>query len=115
MTGALYMDVQVHAAITAGLRRHGADVLTAQQGGSDALPDPALLDRAPALGRVLFTNDRDFLAECARRQSANEPFGGVAYAHPRKVPIGKCIDDLELIARASDPVEMANRVERLPL
>jgi hypothetical protein len=29
--------------------------------------------------------------------------------------IGRCIQDLELIAKASEPDEMANRVEYLPL
>ena len=30
-------------------------------------------------------------------------------------PIGRCIDDLELIATAADPTDLANRVEYLPL
>jgi hypothetical protein len=115
VTVALYMDVQVHSAITAGLRKRGVDVLTAQEDKADTLPDPALLDRATALGRVLFTNDADFLVEAARRQSAGEAFAGIAYARLLQVPIGKCIDDLEMIAKASDPADVANKVDYLPL
>ncbi len=81
MSVALYMDVQVHDAITAGLRPRGVDVLTAQEDGARRLPDPALLDRATALGRVLFSQDDDLLSEAARRQRSREFFAGVIYTH----------------------------------
>ena len=54
----LYMDVHVRRAVTVGLRRRGVDVLTAQDDGSDLLEDPELLDRASALGRVLYSQMR---------------------------------------------------------
>ena len=38
----------------------------------DQAADPVLLDRALALGYVVFTQDVDFLAEAARRQRAGE-------------------------------------------
>jgi len=63
----LYMDVHVPAAITRGLLLRGVDVLTAQVDGTTALEDPALLDRATALGRVLFSQDDDLLAEATLR------------------------------------------------
>jgi hypothetical protein len=50
----LYMDVNVHRAITEGLRLREVDVVTAQEDGAGHLADPALLDRATALGCVLF-------------------------------------------------------------
>jgi hypothetical protein len=108
------MDVHVRRSVTEGLRRRGVTVLTAQEDGTGQLPDPQLLDRATALGHVLFTQDEDFLAEAARRQAAGQAFAGVVYAHQR-VPIGTCVDDLELIARAYDAANMQNRVEYLPL
>jgi hypothetical protein len=61
------MDVHVPSAITQGLRARGVSVVTAQEDRSDRLPDPALLDRATALGHTLFTQDQDLLAEAARR------------------------------------------------
>jgi Domain of unknown function (DUF5615) len=61
------MDVHVPSAITQGLRARGVSVVTAQEDRSDRLPDPALLDRATALGHALFTQDQDLLAEAARR------------------------------------------------
>jgi hypothetical protein len=89
--------------------------VTAQEDGTDRLPDPDLLDRATALGHVLFTHDADLLAEAARRQLSGELFAGVVYAHQLKGSIGRCVDDLELLAKVFDPVDMMNRVEYLPL
>ena len=43
------------------------------------------------------------------------PFAGVVYAHQLRVTVGQCIADLELIAKASDPADVADRVIYLPL
>jgi predicted nuclease of predicted toxin-antitoxin system len=55
------MDEHVPRAISVGLRLRGVDVLTAQEDGLRNTPDADLLDRATALGRVIFTQDDDFL------------------------------------------------------
>ena len=115
MTVALYMDVHVHRAITTGLRLRGVDVLTAQEDGHQTAADDRLLDRATELQRILFTQDDDLLAEAKLRQSSNVPFAGVIYAHQLRITIGRCVQDLELIAKAGKPEELANRVEFLPL
>lgn len=109
------MDVHIRRSITSGLRHRGVDVLTAQEDGTGRLPDPALLDRAMAVGRVVFTHDKDFLREASRRQQSGDPFAGVVFADMRAVAIGQCINDLELIAQVYEPVDIANRVEFLPL
>jgi hypothetical protein len=41
----LYMDIVIKAVITAGLRRRGIDMVTAQENGGTCLEDAALLDR----------------------------------------------------------------------
>lgn len=112
---ALYMDVHVDIAITRGLRRRGVDVLTAQEDGSATLDDSLLLDRAATLNRLLFTQDEDFLIEAHRRQTVGEHFVGVIYIHQRDTVIGRCINDLETIAYASELEEYANQVRHLPL
>jgi predicted nuclease of predicted toxin-antitoxin system len=111
----LYMDEHVHRAITAGLRLRGVDVLTAQEDGRRNTADDVLLDRATELQRVLFSQDEDLLAEATRRQEQDVPFAGVVYAHQLRVTIGTCVRDLELIAKAGNPEDLANRVEYLPL
>lgn len=109
------MDVHVPAAITRSLVLRGVDVLTAQLDGTAMLDDGALLDRATTLGRVLFSQDEDLLAEATRRQRSGQSFGGVIYAHQLKITIGKAINDLELLAQVGTPGEFVNRVEYLPL
>jgi predicted nuclease of predicted toxin-antitoxin system len=110
-----YFDVHVRAAVTKGLRSRGVDVLTAQEDGAREWDDPDLLDRATGLGRVMFTQDEDFLAEAHLRQQTGVPFAGVIYAHQNRVSIGQCVEELELIAKVYEPDDIANRVEHLPL
>ena len=115
MTIALYMDHHVPRAITTGLRLRGVDVLTAYEDAASRLQDPLLLTRATELNRTLFTQDDDLLAEATRRQRADVDFSGVIYAHQLRVSIGRCVVDLETIAKAGEPEDMMNRVEYLPL
>lgn len=115
MSTKLYMDVHVRRSVTTGLRLRGVDILTAQEDDAGEFDDPRLLDRATALARVLFTQDDDLLKEAARRQETGEGFAGVIYAHQLNVTVGQCIDDLELIAQATEPDEWANLVIYLPL
>jgi hypothetical protein len=111
----LYMDHHVPRVITQGLRARGVDVLTAFEDGTDRLSDSDLLDRAGQLGRVLFTQDYDFLAETACRQQEGKFFRGVIFVHQTQTNIGVCIRDLELLAKTCDPQDMFNQVEFLPL
>ncbi len=115
MAVALYMDHHVPRAITVGLRLRGADVLTAHDDAASELEDPALLNRASALRRVLFTFDDDLLVEATKRQRAGVPFSGLIYGHPLRLTIGACVRDLELIAKLCEPGDLDNRVEFLPL
>ena len=114
MATALYMDVHVPMSITRALRRRGFDILTAQEDGAARLPDPALLDRVTDLGRMLFSQDEDFLAEFARRQQAGQTHASIIYAHQFE-SIGRCVRDLEIILTASTPEESHNHLLRVPL
>jgi predicted nuclease of predicted toxin-antitoxin system len=115
MSVALYMDEHVPRAITAGLRIRGVDVVTAQEDDRRHIADAVLLARATDLQRVLFSQDEDLLAEATRCQEQGISFAGVVYAHQLRITIGMCVQDLELIAKAAEPEELANRVEYLPL
>ena len=90
-------------------------MLTAQEDGAARLSDPDLLDQARQRGRVLFSQDGDLLAEATQRQRTGIAFAGVVYAHQLRVNIGRRIQDLELIAKATDPAHWQNWVEYLPL
>lgn len=115
MSISLYTDVHIRRAVVDGLRLQSIDVLTAQEDGTATLANPLLLDRVTELQRVIFTQDDDFLREARRRQQSSEPFAGVIYAHQLNITIKECIEDLTLIALASELDERRNRVEYLPL
>jgi hypothetical protein len=104
------MDVHVRRAITEGLRRRGVDVMTAQEDGTAHSDDPALLDRARIMGRALFSQDADMLAEATRRQEQNESFSGVIYAHQLGITTGQAVLDLELISKIYELADLENRV-----
>jgi hypothetical protein len=109
------MDVHVKAAITAGVRRRGIDVLTAQDNESTRLEDEALLDRATALQRVLFSQDEDLLAIARTRQVQGVSFAGLIYGHQLAATIGKYVLDLEVVCTVLEPEDIVNRIEYLPL
>jgi hypothetical protein len=111
----LYADECVKGSIVRGLRERGVDILTVQEDGLDSQPDPLVLGRATALGRILFSQDDDLLVEAARRQRDGISFSGVIFAHQKHVTVGVCIEHLSTIAGASEPEEYMNRVEYLPL
>ncbi|MBA3472766.1 MAG: hypothetical protein H0T57_05970 [Rubrobacter sp.] len=93
---------------------HVPRAITAHEDGAGELRDPALLDRAAELERVLFTQD-DLLTEATKRQQREQSFHGVIYAHQLRVSIGGCVRDLELIAKVGEPVNMIGQTLFLPL
>jgi predicted nuclease of predicted toxin-antitoxin system len=110
-----YFDQHVPSAIASGLRRRGIDVLTCDQDGAAQLPDEQLLERAQELGRVIFTQDADFLEIANDRMTRGHEFAGVVYAHQLHITIGQAIRDLDLTARVLTMEEVKNRVIYLPL
>ncbi len=90
-------------------------MLTAQEDGSDTLTDEELLSRATSLGRVLFTQDIRFKALAEDWQRQGKSFAGLLFAHQSTALIGKYVQDLELVAKASDPKDWENVVDRLPI
>jgi hypothetical protein len=109
------MDAHVHSAVTEQLRRRAVDVLTAQEDNADDFDDEGLLSRSTALGRVMFTFDIRFKARAEDWQRQGKPFAGLVWGHPMRLTIGQMVIDLELLAKATDPADWQNIVERLPL
>ena len=115
MAVALYMDHCVDEAISDAMRARGIDVLLAREDGRAEAPDPALLSRATELERVMFTQDKDFLREGARRQREGVYFYGVIYARQIKARVGLYIEELHIIAELEDPGNLIGRVLHLPV
>lgn len=53
--------------------------------------------------------------EATARQRTVRRFAGLIYAHQLRISIGRCIDDLGLLAKACEPEDFVDRVEYLPL
>jgi hypothetical protein len=115
MPVALYFDVHVDFAIASQLRLRQVDVLTAQDDIADRLSDELLLLRASQLHRPLMTHDIRLHAMAEQWQCEGRPFFGLIFAHPMQTSVGRCVKDLELIAKATDPDDWQNEVIRLPL
>lgn len=110
----LYFDVHVPAAIRDQLRLRGVDVLTAQEDNSETLEDDDLLDRASSLGRIMFTQDIRFKSMAEEWQRQGRFFAGLCYGRQSLTLTGKYVQDLELIAMASESSEWLNVVQHLP-
>jgi hypothetical protein len=115
MSLAVYMDVHVPLAITEGLRRRAIDVITSQEDQTTLMDDDALLERASGLGRLLFTQDQDFLRIGANWSEAGRSFFGILYAHQLNSTLGQIVEDIELIATCCGSHELMNRTIFLPL
>ena len=115
MSVGLYFDHNVRAAIASGLRHRGVDVLVAYEDGYAQAADSMVLERATKLGRVAFTNDDDFLFVAHEWQKAGRMFAGVIYVHQMRLTVGQTIAQLEILAKAGNLADFANRIEYLPL
>ena len=102
-----HLDENCHRAIAEGLRRRGVDVTTTPEAGLLQASDERQIAHALRLGRVIFTQDRDFL----RLHAALVPHSGIAYCDKNTLSIGEIITMLILIWELYEPEDMANRVE----
>jgi len=111
----LYMDHHVPGPVTHGLRKRGVQVLTAFEDGRANAPDNELLARAMELGRIVFTQDDDFLVLADQWNKEGRHFAGIVYAHQLRVTIGQIIADLRLIVEAVTADEIRDIVLFLPI
>lgn len=103
-----YMDEHVPPAVTHGLRLRGVDVLTTKEARMLGASDEAQLHLAVGQGRVLFSQDEDFLA--LHQQGVSH--AGIAYA-PQQTSIGAIVRGLLLIYDVLAAEDMRGRVEFL--
>ena len=104
-----HLDENCHRAIGEGLRRGDIDVTTTPETGLLNATDEVQLAFCQTQGRVLFTQDQDFL----RLHAGGSPHSGIVYCDKDTRSIGEIIQGLVLIWEIMEPVEMVNRVEFL--
>ena len=102
-----HLDENCHRAIGEGLRRRGVDVTTTPEVGLLNATDEEQLAFAVPEGRVIFTQDPDFL----RLHAAGVPHAGIAYCDKDTKSAGDIIMMLVLIWEIYEPEEMRDRVE----
>jgi uncharacterized protein DUF5615 len=104
-----HLDENCPRAVAAGLRRRGIDVTTTPEAGLLEATDDEQDAYALTQGRVIFTQDEDFLA----LHASETRHAGIAYCKKDTRTIGEIIRGLVLIWEVYDPEEMENRVEFL--
>jgi len=104
-----HLDENCNRAIADGLRRRGVVVTSTPEAGLLRATDEVQAAYALAEGRVIFTQDRDFL----RLHAAGTAHLGIAYCDKDTLSIGEIISGLVLIWEVYDPGEMVGRVEYL--
>lgn len=103
-----YTDEHVPRAVVEGLRRRSIDVLSTYEAGMLGASDEAHLALATSQGRIILTQDADFL----RLHARGLDHSGIVYA-PQQTPIGDIIRGLVLIHQLLDAAEMHCHVEFL--
>lgn len=103
------MDQHFPSPASQGLRRHGVDVLTAQEAGRCRLADQDQLAFATAEQRAMVTFDTDFLA----LHRAGVQHAGIAWCQEQKYSIGQLIQVLLLMHGVLDGESMRNHIEYL--
>jgi predicted nuclease of predicted toxin-antitoxin system len=104
-----HLDENCPRAVAEGLRRRDIDVTTTSEVGLLSATDEQQIAHYLGEGRVLFTQDRDFL----RLHAAGVPHAGIVYCDKDTRSIGEIIQGLVLIWEVLEPEEMVNRVEFL--
>ena len=103
-----YTDEHVSKAVVMGLRQRGVDVLTVPEAKTLGASDETHLRRAQEEGRVIFTQDDDFL----RLVAVGVDHAGIVYT-TQESTIGEIISGLMLIHGVLESDEMMGHVEYL--
>lgn len=104
-----HLDEHCDPAIAVGLRRQGIKVTTTADANLLRASDEEHAAYGLSAGRVIFTQNRDFL----RMHAAGMEHAGLAYCRQQSLTISEIINGLTLLWEILEPNEMHNRVEFL--
>ena len=102
-----HLDEHVDRAIAVGLRRRGIDVTTTSDAQLSSADDLQHVNFALRDGRVIFTNDADFLV----LNHGGFEHAGIAYCARNQRSIGEIIRHLCLMHDCMNDDEMIGQVE----
>lgn len=95
-------------------REPTVDFLSAQEAGLDGVPDPVLLDRAAAEGRVLVSHDRRTMIDHFRDHLAAGKSSPGLLIVSQGSAIGDVVEALLYVWALSDPAELRDQAYYLP-
>jgi hypothetical protein len=96
-------------------RKPELDIVCIQDIGLSGADDPTILEWAANENRILLTNDVSTMTHYAyERIQSGLPMPGI-FEVSLKVPVGRAIDDILLLAECSGEDEWQNQVHYLPL
>lgn len=104
-----HLDEHIANAIADGLRRRGIDVTTTADARLLSAPDERHIAFAKAGGRVIVTNDIDFL----RYAAVESEHFGIVYCPQGERTIGEVVRHLTLMHDVLTDDEMRGRIEYL--
>ena len=107
MAVSFHLDEHIPPALANALRHRGIDVTTTVDSGLVGAADRDHLAFATAAGRVVVTQDTDFL----RLHAQGVPHAGIVYCRAHSRSISEIVRRLVLIHAALSKEEMASRVE----
>jgi predicted nuclease of predicted toxin-antitoxin system len=113
----LLTDENFDQKIVRGLNRRNPnlDLVSVSDVGLASTPDPLILNWAAQDDRALLTHDKKTITKYAEQLLIRgEPMAGVVLV-PKKLSIGRAIEDLQLVIECYSQSEMHNRIEYLPL
>ena len=104
-----HLDEHIASAIAQGLRRRGIDVTTTSEANLAMAPDEQHIQFALLHGRVIVTQDRDFL----RQAAADTHHAGIIYSEQGLRSIGELLRGIILVHEVMLEEEMMDHVEYL--
>jgi predicted nuclease of predicted toxin-antitoxin system len=104
-----HLDEHCPTALAEGLRRQGIDTTMSAEVGLLGASDEEQVAWALSQGRVIFTQDTDFL----RLHAAGTPHAGIVYCHQQSLNLGTFLRGLVLVWEVYEPDDMRNHVEYL--
>ena len=110
-------DEDFDATIARGLlfRLKDLDIVSVRDVGLAGAADPTVLEWAAQRGRVLLTHDvNTMLGYANQRLRRGSQHAGLVKV-PQTLPVGRAIEDLELLAQVVTPEEMRDQILHLPL
>jgi predicted nuclease of predicted toxin-antitoxin system len=97
-----HLDGHISGDVAAGLRRRNIDTTTPADAGMTGSSDLAHIEYANSGGRVVVTQDDDFL----RLHAHGVPHAGIAYCQQNSMPVGEMLRRLVLIYDLLSAAEM---------